>query len=255
MNEKKLPTKFAPAERDSQEKVQRQSGNLLALSMLRQLLDAVPEILLILNDKRQIVFANQRLLDALHCKDAKSLIGIRFGEALKCMHGSETEGGCGTTEACQYCGAMLATLSSQKGIAEVRECRISPEQDEEARNLKVSTTPFELEGRQYTILCATDISGDKRREVLEHVLFEGILSGAKNIGQTAEELRRAADVQELELFRDGTSQFSNILVEEIKVVQEDSNIDKLVWNQYLKGSFLPERKPRYDANTSCRRSV
>ena len=214
MSEKVLPTRFAPAERDSQRETRKQSAQLLAVSMLRQLLDAVPEILLILNDKRQIVFANQRLLDALHCEDKTSLTGLRFGEVLKCVHASETEGGCGTTEACQHCGAILATLSSQKRIADVRECRISPDEDGEARNLKVNTTPFELGDRQYTILCATDISSEKSREVLQRVLFEGILGGAKEISQSAQQLR-GADTEELHLFRENTSLFSGALVEEI----------------------------------------
>ena len=214
MSEKTLPTSFAPAERDSSQETRKQSAHLLAISLLRQLLDAVPEILLILNDKRQIVFANQRLLDVLDCEEPTSLTGMRFGEVLKCTHASETEGGCGTTEACQHCGAMLATLSSQKRIADVRECRIAPDEDGEARNFNVSTTPFELEGRQYTILCATDVSGEKSREVLQRVLFEGILGGAREMTDSAEELR-GADVEELHLFREATSMFSSTLVEEI----------------------------------------
>ena len=214
MSEKKLPTDFAPAERDSQERVQKQSRSLLAVSMLRQLLDAVPEILLILNDKRQIVFANQRLLDVLGCQDAKTLIGARFGETLECRHSSETAGGCGTTEACKHCGAALAILSSQKGKADVRECRISQGQGGEALNLKVNTTPFTLEGKQYIIFCATDVSGENRREVLERVLFEGILNGAKEVKEKADELQ-GANATALHLFREDTSRFSNTLVEEI----------------------------------------
>ena len=80
--------------------------------------------------------------------------------------------------------------------------------------MKISTTPFDLEGRQYTILCATDVSGEQRRKVLERVLFEGVLGGTKEIGQRAEELQ-SAGVEELHLFREDTSQFSHTLVEEI----------------------------------------
>ena len=207
-------TQFAPAQRDSGEKVQKQSRSLLGLSMLRQLLDTVPEILVILNDKRQIVFANQRLVDMLGCGDAKSLIGVRFGEALTCVHASETPGGCGTTAACQFCGAVLATLSSQKGIAAVRECRLSQEQEGQALNLKVTTTPIELEGKQYTVLSATDVSGDQRREMLERILFKGILTGAQDVGTTARGLQEAG-VEALHDFRQDASRFSDTLIDEI----------------------------------------
>ena len=207
-------TQFAPAERDAPEKVQKQSRSLLGLAMLRQLLDTVPEILVILNDKRQIVFANQRLVDMLGSGDAKSLIGTRFGETLSCVHASETSGGCGTTEACQFCGAALAILSSQKGTAAVRECRLSKDQGGQALNLKVSTMPIELEGNQYTVLSASDVSGEQRREMLERILFKGILTGARDVGHSARELQEAG-VEALQGFREDASRFSDGLIDEI----------------------------------------
>ena len=39
------------------------------------------------------------------------------------------------------------------------------------------------------------------------------------------------------------------------VVQEENDIEELVWNQYLERSFLPERGSGYDANTSYRGPV
>jgi hypothetical protein len=43
--------------------------------------------------------------------------------------------------------------------------------------------------------------------------------------------------------------------EALRVVQEENDIEKLVWNQYLESSFLAERGSGYDANTSCGRAV
>jgi len=200
----------------------------------RHHLDAVPELLVILNDKRQIVFANQHFVDTLGHKDARSLLGVRFGEALKCIRASETEGGCGTAEACEHCGAVLATLASLRGTAAERECRLSPDEDGEARNLRVSTTPLELDGRQYAILCGTDISGDKRREALEHVLFGGIVSGARDMGQSADGLR-GAGVAQLDRFREGASQFSRTLIEEIN--------EHKILAAAEKGSLSPDPTP------------
>jgi len=215
MTEEKLPTQFAPAERDSKPEIQKQSGKMLALSMLRQLLNAVPDICLILNGKRQIVFANQQSLDFLQAPDAKSVYGSRPGEALNCIHSSETAGGCGTTETCQHCGAVLAILSSQKGQVDKRECRIARNEGE-ALNLRVSATPFELESRRYTIFSAADINHEKRREVLERTLFQSILQRAKEIRESVEKLREPS-VEELHLFREDSSRFFDTLVEEINM--------------------------------------
>ena len=213
MAEKKQ-TLFAPAERDGQPEVQKQSSGLLAVSMLRQLLDAAPDIMVILNDKRQVVFANQRLLEFLGCEDPRQVYGARTGEILRCAHADETAGGCGTSESCRHCGAVLAILSSQKGEKNTRECRIMPTEDGEALNLRVTATPFELEGRQYTIFCMDDVSHEKRRQVLERVLFQGILSDAREVRQNAAKLREA-DPTELELFRGMTYRFSDTLIEEV----------------------------------------
>lgn len=213
MSAEKMPTQFAPAERDSQQEVQKQSSGLLAVTMMRQLVNAMPDILLILNDKRQVIFANQRLLDFLSCKDPKEIYGARAGEILQCVRSDETEGGCGTTEACRHCGMVLAILSSQEGEGNERECRIA-RKDREGLNLRVNATPFELEGRRYTILCVSDISSEKRRKVLERVLFQGILGGARDVRKEAAELREA-DPEQLQLFRGKAFRFSDTLIEEV----------------------------------------
>lgn len=164
-------TQFAPAERTSAETVQQQSREVQAVGMLRQLLDAVPEILLVLNEQRQAVFVNQQLLDFLQCRDPGSVYGARSGEILGCIHASETPGGCGTTESCRHCGSVLATLASQRGQVATGECRITREHDAEPLNLRVKASPLNLKGRQYTLFVVADISNEKRRQILERVLF------------------------------------------------------------------------------------
>ena len=162
---------FTPAERASADTVQQQSREVQALAMLRQLLDAVPEILMVLNEERQAVFVNQHLLEFLGCRDPGSIYGARNGEILRCVHATETSGGCGTTESCRHCGAALAILASQRGEVTSSECRITREQDTEPLNLRVKASPLTLKGRQYTLFAMADISHEKRRQVLERVLF------------------------------------------------------------------------------------
>ena len=64
----KTDTDFLPAERDSKAEVDKQAKELSATKLLTQLLNVVPEILLVLNDKRQIVFVNQHLLRFVECR-------------------------------------------------------------------------------------------------------------------------------------------------------------------------------------------
>lgn len=59
MNNNKRSTDYAPAERASEGQINLEADLLIALPLLGQLLDSIPDIVLILNEQRQIVFANQ----------------------------------------------------------------------------------------------------------------------------------------------------------------------------------------------------
>ena len=141
MSEQRLPTEFAPAERASSAEIERQSRLFTAESLLGLFPDLVPDILMAINDQRQIVFANQRLSDFLGPEAGSgSVHGRRPGEVVGCVRAFQTEGGCGTTEFCSTCGAVRAILASQQGRADVQECRIERRGDEEPRSGGSSAT-------------------------------------------------------------------------------------------------------------------
>ncbi len=183
------PTKFAPAERATPEKVLRQAQYFAdSPPLVRQFLQAIPDILTVLNAERQIVFANQRLLDFLGVT-LEAVIGQRPGEAINCVHAFEDECGCGTTEFCSTCGAMRAILTCQRGTADEQECRIIRRGESEALDLRVWTTPLDINGELFTIFAVTDISHEKRRQALERIFFHdvmntaGVIYGAANLLQ------------------------------------------------------------------------
>ncbi|MFH1567373.1 MAG: PAS domain-containing protein, partial [Gemmatimonadota bacterium] len=170
-----METRFLPAERDSGAQIAQQGKELSAVQLLTQLANVVPDVLMVLNDKRQIVFVNQQLLRLVSCRNPRDVYGARAGEVMRCIHARETDGGCGTTESCRHCGAALATAAALDGKDAVEECRITREEGGEPLNLRVKTTPLDVQGRQYVVLSAADISHEKRREALERVLFGEIL--------------------------------------------------------------------------------
>ena len=168
----------------------------------RELLDAVPTIVLILNDKRQIVYANEVLLGFLGLRDGECLLGCRPGEVLDCIHATETTGGCGTTEFCKTCGAVRAILASQHtGKREQQECRITRKQDGEALDLRVWTTPFSLGSHRFTTVAVSDISDEKRRRALEHIFFHDILNVAGGLKGMSELVARGISRPNLEYFK------------------------------------------------------
>lgn len=171
-----IPTWYAPAERASHADVVRLAQRFLGISpYVRAILDAVPDIIMALTPQRQIVFANQGLLNFACCREA-DLLGLRAGEALGCAHAFERPAGCGATEFCVTCGAAQAILNSACGLPDVQECRITRCENNEALDFRVWSTPLTIDGDQFTLLTLSDISEEKRRRALERIFFHDVLN-------------------------------------------------------------------------------
>jgi signal transduction histidine kinase len=215
MTTQKLPTKFAPAERAGPEEIERQSRLFASKKLLGLLPNAVPCVVVAINEFRQIVFANDRLAALLPPEQAKeSVLGRRPGEVLGCVHADETEGGCGTTEFCSLCGAVHAVLTSQSGHADVRECRIARHHNSEALELRVWATPVTVDGERFSIVAALDISHEKRRQALEHIFLHDIYNVAYGLKWYTDFLRKG-DPQQVEQFVDSIQRLCRELIEEI----------------------------------------
>ena len=188
----KLPTKFAPAERAPESEIRQDAEYYRKASLVDTMLDAVPEMVLVLNAQRQAVFANEACIRLLDLPDRNAARGQRTGELLGCVHATETEGGCGTTEFCRHCGAVKAVLSSLNGTASVQECRITLKNGD-AVDLRASAKPLELNGRAFSIFALQDISSEKRRRALERVFFHDVMNTAGILSMIAEIMDRAPD--------------------------------------------------------------
>ena len=146
-------------------------------------MDSFPESAVILNEQRQILFANDKLA-ALLGRSRESLIGLRHGEALDCIHAAEQPGGCGTTRFCRYCGAVNAILNSQRSAApDVQECRIKRRGDggTSALDLRVWTTPVTVEGEPFMVFAVRDTTDEKRRQALERLFFHDTLNAVAGL--------------------------------------------------------------------------
>lgn len=191
MAEERLSTQFAPAERADRRTLRRQAEHFSAEQISSHLLDAVPSVLAILNEQRQIVYANKALLAFLQLDDPAAVLGQRAGEALDCIHARRTEGGCGTTRNCSRCGAVLSILSGLAGQKDIRDCRITRQRDgrAESLDLQIWATPLVFKDEHFTVFAVADISNQKRRQALERIFFHDILNIVGSIGGFAELLQ------------------------------------------------------------------
>lgn len=141
-----------------------------------KLLNMLPELSMILNSDRQIVFANKAILDFLKIQDASQILGLRPGEALNCIHAENDSGGCGTTDFCRMCGAVNAILETQAThFEDNRECEISTSKGT-AYNLRIWTYPFNHNNDEFILCSIRDIADEKYRHILEHIFFHDLIN-------------------------------------------------------------------------------
>ena len=210
-------TKAAPAERADAVTLADDVLRFREDAMAVQLLGASPDIFLILNEQRQIVFANEPTATILGVERPEEIPGLRVGEAVRCLHAHEEIGGCGTSEFCRECGALQAMMTSLSGRRAVRECRITLENGD-SLDLRVTARPLCIDSRTLTTFVIADIADEKRRRVLERIFFHDILNTAGGMLGIAELLCEATP-EELEEYKPLVFTLSNSLVDEIKAQQ------------------------------------
>lgn len=219
-----LTTKFAPPERGAPELIERQWDYFQNMNLLDPVLSAVPDMVLVLNEYRQIVYGNEKFMEAFDNGRSESIIGMRPGEAIRCVHADDEPAGCGTSEFCSTCGAAKAILQAQGGKKNVQECRISIENEDEASSLdlRVMATPMAFQDEQFTIFSITDIGSEKRRQVLERIFFHDIINTAGAIRGVVDLM---TDIENYDEFREYgldliLNQASTQLVDELQAQRQ-----------------------------------
>ncbi|MBN1901566.1 HAMP domain-containing histidine kinase [Candidatus Sumerlaeota bacterium] len=197
-----ITTYFAPAERASSEELDRELREVAASPLFQAIQDSIDGYLMILNPQRQVLAVNKQLLANLGLDKPDCLIGERPGEILNCIHASQGPGGCGTSRTCSTCGAVISIVTSQmEGRSVIKECLATVKRNShtESAEFRVRATPVKIAGHDFTILVFQDISGDKRREILERTFFHDILNTIGGLLGWSQILERFEDVDPKEV--------------------------------------------------------
>jgi hypothetical protein len=226
----------APAERASFERVQEQRAGILLDDLVDALMQAVPGYAMLINQQRQIVALNSKVLGITGVTACDALLGKRPGEALNCIHSNDGPGGCGTGLHCSVCGAVLAIVESQQaGQQAVRECHVTLNGVEETvLDMLATATPISIRGDSYTVFVLQDISSEKRRDVLERVFFHDVINTAGCIHGLASVLVEQDGIPtHLETeYKNWLVRLSGTLVDEIRSQRKLLDAEK--------GVFVPE---------------
>jgi signal transduction histidine kinase len=206
------------AKRSEPDEIDREKDIVARAENVDAFINVLPNVTLILNENRQVVFANNRLAKALGMSNLNDAIGARLGEILHCIHAFDELGGCGTAEACKYCGAVLTIIRSlETDREEIGECRLTVDAGNGrhvSMDVRVNAAPLRVQGRRFLVVSIADISAEKYKERMERFFFHDVANTAGAVmGMTAllKEQARADEKETFELL----SQASRYILEEI----------------------------------------
>ena len=172
-----MNTYFAPAERATDSKLEAEIKIVSVNPFITGLLHSVNGLLAILDEHRQIVAINDSFLKMLGIDDPADALGLRPGEALKCIHSNDDPAGCGTTKYCSTCGAAIAIVASLgNNIPTERICALTINkagQDVDIA-LLVRSHPIQINQKRFLILIMQDITVQQHRAALERTFFHDI---------------------------------------------------------------------------------
>jgi hypothetical protein len=195
----KEETHFAPAIRSTKEQILKEFELVGSQKFFTEILGTLTGIGAVLDENRQIVYANNDFLNLLGLHSLEPILGKRPGEVISCMHATEESSGCGTSFSCAYCGAVNAILESQKtGKKSMKETRITTEVGGKLKSwdLNIMSTPVFLSGSPFYVLVLQDVSDEKRRSALERIFFHDLLNTAGGLNGLLSILKEGADPEE-----------------------------------------------------------
>ena len=184
-----------------------------------KLMDAFPHCMVILDERRHILYGNKLFQDALGKDFVLACKPPRPGEILGCSHAWDSPLGCGAGDACRYCGAGQALfISLREDRVVTRECaiEISGKGDFSDVEYRVTASPLRVEGFRFLLVTLEDISGEKYRERMERTFFHDIMNSAGVIQGVVEILENAESLNDLWETLPIMKQGTTLLMEEIE---------------------------------------
>lgn len=178
-----IQSELLPAKRLSHQEILGQAEQIAGSPVMVAMLDTAPGMVALLNLSRQIVYCNDACAKAGGLARKEDALGMRPGELLHCIHAADKPDGCGTGEACGYCGLAQAMGMGQQGRATSGECRLQRQGDDRTlpAEYAVETRPLPQVGSGWQCYSLRDISSEKRREALERTFFHDILNRASAV--------------------------------------------------------------------------
>jgi hypothetical protein len=127
---------------------------------LKTIFDAFPSLLFVVDEDIRIYHLNSAAASGMGLNLTDTFLK-RTGDALHCIHSTETKEGCGHARKCKDCivrNSINRIFSGEKIIRSQEKMTLVQNGNSREINLQVTTAPFEYNNRQYALLILDDIT-------------------------------------------------------------------------------------------------
>ncbi len=172
-----IPTHFAPAGRKGHSELTTDIGRVTINPLVNSLMTIANGLFAVLNDKRQVITVNDAFIKMIGIEDSSQILGLRPGECVHCVHACEMPGGCGTTEYCSTCGAVVSIMAAMESRQpQERTCALTIEKDNQQVDLyfNVRSCPVFIDDEMFILMFMQDVSVQQHRNCLDRTFFHDI---------------------------------------------------------------------------------
>ena len=227
-------TYHASNTRSSQRAIMQKHKRINNKEQVRQIVKTMPNLGVILDKNRQIVYANEAITSLLGLGAMDKTLGLRPGELVSCIYSDMTEAGCGTSRSCRNCGAVntiLKCIKSQKH--EIGECRIHSFMDGQLIpfDFKISCAPLEVNNEFFVVTNLANVEGEEKKlnEFINKNVFDAQSYGdASALNNLVEKIDESGQLDSLlDTLKQTNSPFTEELVEHQRLVDAQNGVLKV----------------------------
>jgi hypothetical protein len=133
---------------------------LATATFLREVFDAIPAMLLIVDADVKIMHINATALSDLGL-DIKKVHRKRGGEALHCIHSTEDPKGCGHAQSCMDCiirNSVVTAMEGEKTYRKATWMEFLNDDKKKELHLLVTAAPFKHDDKRFVLLTLENVS-------------------------------------------------------------------------------------------------
>lgn len=141
-----------------------------------------PTAIVILDDARRIVFANERAAELMARKGAQAL-GLSPGEAFSCPNVGKAPEGCGTGPFCAHCGLAVGLADALAGAVSAHDWSVGNPRSARLDQLdfQVWCKPLRTAGVPLMLISIVDVTERRRREQMERIFLHDLMNTAGSL--------------------------------------------------------------------------